>query len=147
MKKNNLWRTFVILFAVIFVVSGVFISCAPKEEEKAAVEKAEPAEKKVLLKVPICFATSLPGLGTSILELAEQLGKASGGSVVMKVYEPGKLVAPFEILDAVSEGKVNAGYFAAGYWEGKMPGISLFTAIPFGPALIGAGVLAAIIQL
>ena len=89
--------------------------------------------KKVLLKVPICFSTSLPGLGTSIVELAEQLKLASGGDIVMKVYEPGKLVAPFEILDAVASGKVNAGYYASGYWEGKMPGISLFTAVPFGP--------------
>jgi len=89
--------------------------------------------KKVLLKVPICFSTALPGLGTSIVELADQLKAASGGDVVMKIYEPGKLVAPFEILDAVAAGKVNAGYFAAGYWEGKMPGISLFTAVPFGP--------------
>ena len=90
-------------------------------------------DKKVLLKVPICFATVLPGLGTSIVELADQLKLASGGNITMKVYEPGKLVAPFEILDSVSAGKVNAGYYASGYWEGKMPGISLFTAIPFGP--------------
>jgi len=89
--------------------------------------------KKVLLKVPICFSTALPGLGDSIVELADQLNTASGGSIVMKVYEPGKLVAPFEILDAVSRGKVNAGYYASGYWEGKMPGISLFSAVPFGP--------------
>ncbi len=90
-------------------------------------------DKKILLKVPICFATVLPGLGTSIVELADSLKLASGGNITMKVYEPGKLVAPFEILDSVSAGKVNAGYYASGYWEGKMPGISLFTAIPFGP--------------
>jgi TRAP-type mannitol/chloroaromatic compound transport system substrate-binding protein len=95
---------------------------------------SEPAmAKRVLLKVPICFSTALPGLGDSIVELADQLKAASGGDIVMKVYEPGKLVAPFEILDAVSSGKVNAGYYASGYWEGKMPGISLFTAVPFGP--------------
>jgi TRAP-type mannitol/chloroaromatic compound transport system substrate-binding protein len=133
MKKNTLWKTFVILFAVVFAISSGFFGCAKKEEEKAVAEKAEPVEKKVLLKVPICFATSLPGLGDSIVELADSLKAASGGSIEMKVYEPGKLVAPFEILDAVSEGKVNAGYYASGYWEGKMPGISLFTAIPFGP--------------
>jgi len=136
MKKSTLLKSFIVLFVILFVVSGIFIGCAKKEEEKPMAEKAEevaPAEQKVLLKVPICFSTALPGLGTSIVELADQLKAASGGSVVMKIYEPGKLVAPFEILDAVAEGKVNAGYFAAGYWEGKMPGISLFTAVPFGP--------------
>jgi len=89
--------------------------------------------KKILLKVPICFATALPGLGSSIVDLANSLKAASGGNIVMKVYEPGKLVAPFEILDAVSKGKINAGYSASGYWIGKIPAAGFFTAVPFGP--------------
>ena len=89
--------------------------------------------KPILLKVPIAFATSLPGLGTPIVRVAEDLKTASGGSIKVKVYEPNKLVAPFEILDAVSSGKVNAGYTTAGYWAGKIPASPLFSAIPFGP--------------
>ncbi|MEM6945936.1 MAG: hypothetical protein AAF565_19505, partial [Pseudomonadota bacterium] len=57
----------------------------------------------------------------------------SGGTLRMKVYEPGKLVAPFEILDAVSSGKINSGYTTAGYWAGKIPAAPLFSAVPFGP--------------
>jgi len=91
------------------------------------------ADKKVLLKVPVAFSTNLPGLGTPMPRVAEQLDLVSGGKVKMKVYEPGKLVAPFEILDAVSSGKVNAGYTTAGYWAGKIPASPLFSAIPFGP--------------
>ena len=90
-------------------------------------------EKKILLKVPVCFATVLPGLGTTITWVADRLETASGGSMKMQVYEPGKLVAPFEILDAVSTGKVNAGYSTAGYWAGKIPASPFFTAVPFGP--------------
>jgi TRAP-type mannitol/chloroaromatic compound transport system substrate-binding protein len=117
MKKITLATIFIFLFVVAFSFST-----------------AQPVQaKKILLKVPICFATALPVLGSSILDLADSLKAASGGNIVMKVYEPGKLVAPFEILDAVAAGKINAGYYAAGYWEGKMPGISLFTAVPFGP--------------
>lgn len=90
-------------------------------------------EKKVLLKVPICFSTALPGLGSTIKWIEDRIDVASGGSVKMKVYEPGKLVAPFEILGAVSSGKVNAGYSISGYWEGKIPGASIFSTVPFGP--------------
>lgn len=90
-------------------------------------------EKKILLKVPIAFATALPGLGSTIVWMEERIETLSGGSLRMKVFEPGKLVAPFEILDAVSTGKVNAGYTTAGYWAGKIPAAPLFTAIPFGP--------------
>ncbi len=90
-------------------------------------------DKPVLLKVPICFATSLPGLGSTIKWIEDRISIASNGSVRMKVYEPGKLVAPFEILGAVSNKKVNAGYSISGYWEGKIPGSSIFSTVPFGP--------------
>ena len=51
----------------------------------------------------------------------------------MKVHEPKKLVAPFEILDAVSTGKINSGYSMAGCWRGKIPAAVLFSTVSFGP--------------
>ncbi len=95
--------------------------------------EAQAADKKILLKVPVAFATSLPGLGSPIPKVAEQVQLVSNNSIRMKVYEPGKLVAPFEILDAVSRGKINAGYTTAGYWAGKIPASPIFSAVPFGP--------------
>lgn len=94
-----------------------------------AVEAAD----KLLLKTPIAFSTSLPGLGSPIPRVADQLKLMSGGTLQMRVYEPGKLVPPFEILDAVSSGKINSGYTTAGYWAGKIPAAPLFSAVPFGP--------------
>ena len=91
------------------------------------------AKDKLLLKTPIAFSTALPGLGSPIPRVAEQVQVMSGGTLKMKVYEPGKLVPPFEILDAVSSGKVNSGYTTAGYWAGKIPAAPLFSAVPFGP--------------
>ena len=89
--------------------------------------------KPVLLKTPIAFATTLPGLGTTIKWIGDRIDTASNGSLKMRIYEPNKLVAPFEILDAVSSGKVNSGYTTAGYWAGKIPASPLFSAVPFGP--------------
>ncbi len=91
------------------------------------------AADKLLLKTPIAFATALPGLGSPIPRVAEQLDLMSGGTIKMKVYEPNKLVPPFEILDSVSTGKINSGYTTAGYWAGKIPAAPLFSAVPFGP--------------
>nr|VFK59765.1 MAG: TRAP-type mannitol/chloroaromatic compound transport system, substrate-binding protein [Candidatus Kentron sp. TC] len=89
--------------------------------------------KPILLKVPVGFSTKLPALGTPIVKIKDDLEKVSGGSIKIKIYEPNKLVAPFEVLNAVSSGKVNAGYSAATYWAGEMPAASLFSAFPFGP--------------
>jgi TRAP-type mannitol/chloroaromatic compound transport system substrate-binding protein len=91
------------------------------------------AKDKLLLKTPIAFATALPGLGSPIPRVAEQLKLMSGGTLRMKIYEPGKLVPPFEILGAVSSGKINSGYTTSGYWAGKIPAAPLFSAVPFGP--------------
>ena len=89
--------------------------------------------KPVLLKVPVAFSTKLPALGTPITRVSQTIKTMTSGAVKMKIYEPGKLVAPFEILDSVSSGKVNAGYTTAGYWAGKIPASVLFSAVPFGP--------------
>ena len=89
--------------------------------------------KPALLKVPVAFSTELPALGSPIKHVAKNISLVSNNSVRMKLYEPGKLVAPFEILDAVSSGKVNAGYSTSGYWAGKIPAAPLFSAVPFGP--------------
>jgi TRAP-type mannitol/chloroaromatic compound transport system substrate-binding protein len=64
--------------------------------------------------------------------VADTLTSASDGSVEVRVFEPGKLVPPFEILQAVSDGKVAAGYTWIGYDQGKVPAVPLFAAVPFG---------------
>jgi TRAP-type mannitol/chloroaromatic compound transport system substrate-binding protein len=119
MKK----RIFVTLFVFVFVtVLSAFSNPAMAAKDKP-----------VLLKVPVAFPTTLPGMGDGILYISDRVATLSDGSIKMKVYEPKKLVAPFEILDSVSTGKINAGYSTAGYWAGKIPAAPLFSAVPFGP--------------
>ncbi|ANG61918.1 C4-dicarboxylate ABC transporter [Marinobacterium aestuarii] len=110
------------------VISAIFTGSAFMVASPRAL-----AAEKILLKTPIAFATNLPALGTTITWVADRLDKVSDGNIRMKVYEPGKLVSPPEILDAVSSGKVNSGYATAGYWQGKIPAAALFSAVPFGP--------------
>ncbi|EAR60792.1 TRAP transporter substrate-binding protein [Neptuniibacter caesariensis] len=109
------------------------ISAAVVTAAVAGTTAPAQAADKLLLKTPIAFGSHLPALGTPIVWVADQLKLVSDGKVKMKIYEPGKLVSPKEILDAVSSGKVNSGYSTAGYWQGKMPAAALFSAVPFGP--------------
>jgi TRAP-type mannitol/chloroaromatic compound transport system substrate-binding protein len=100
----------------------------------AAVTLAAPqaGADTIRWKMPIAFASKLPGLGSPAPWVAEQLERASDGEVQVRVFEPGKLVPPFEILQAVSDGKVPAGYTWIGYDQGKVPAVPLFAAVPFG---------------
>ena len=66
-------------------------------------------------------------------DFANAVKVASDGSIIMEIHEPGVLVAPFEILDAASTGKIDAGFAASGYWQAKIPAAAFFCAIPFGP--------------
>lgn len=92
------------------------------------------AAKKVLLKMPVYVSTSLQGLGTTPKWLAEQVKAASGGDLRIKLYEPGKLVPPREILQAVHAGQVGAGFTTAGFNTGVLGmKASIFSAVPFGP--------------
>jgi TRAP-type mannitol/chloroaromatic compound transport system substrate-binding protein len=117
---------------VFLSVSMLVIGCT-KEVEVEKIVEVEKTVESIELKVPVAFGTNLPSLGDGILYIADRIEPLSGGSLSMTVYEPNKLVAPNEILDAVSTGKVNAGYATAGYWVGKMPASPLFSAVPFGP--------------
>jgi TRAP-type mannitol/chloroaromatic compound transport system substrate-binding protein len=87
---------------------------------------------KVRWKMPIAFASTFPGLGTPSQYVADQLKTISAGGVQVKIFEPGKLVPPFDILSAVSDGKVESGYTWIGYDAGKVPALPLFAAVPFG---------------
>jgi len=96
----------------------------------AAVDQA--SADQIRWKMPIAFASKLPGLGSPSQYVAKQLDAASGGDVQVRVFEPGKLVPPFDILQSVSDGKVAAGYTWIGYDQGKVPAVPLFAAVPFG---------------
>ena len=90
------------------------------------------AADKVRWKVPIAFPSTLPALGDTAPWVAEQLKMASGGNVQLKIFEPGKLVPPFQIMEAVKNKKLQAGYTWIGYDIGKIPALALLGAVPFG---------------
>lgn len=98
------------------------------------------AEKKIIIKLQTAYAEVLPALGEVLPFFKKLVEEASEGTLMVKVYAPGKLVPTFEIHEAVSTGKIDAGYTAPVYLAGKVPASELFTYIPFGcdaPAYIG----------
>ncbi|WP_420726123.1 TRAP transporter substrate-binding protein [Hwanghaeella sp. LZ110] len=75
-------------------------------------------------------------LGTAVNRFADKTREVSGNDLNFRVYEAGKLAPPLEVLDAVGNGSLDAGWSFAGYWAGKMPAAPLFGSIPFGPSPI-----------
>ena len=92
------------------------------------------AQDRVRWKLASTYPGSLPQLGTLGVRIEAQLEKISDGAIRLRFYEPGALVPPLEVFDAVSEGSVEAAWSTPGYWVGKIPSSPLFSAVPFGPA-------------
>ncbi len=95
---------------------------------------ASAADKPIKWKMAGTFASSLPQLGTLGKRLEAQIAKVSAGNIEIRFYEPGALVPPLEVFDAVSSGAVDAAFSTPGFWGGKVPALQVFAALPFGPA-------------
>lgn len=121
-------------FLCIFTIAGVALAqfgCGGKRSGGASTE----ASRNVSLKLVSSYNKDLPIIGESVVRFAERARLASAGSVDVRIFDPGELVPAMEVLDAVSAGKVEAGYSASGFWMGKLPASPLFSAVPFGPGL------------
>lgn len=93
---------------------------------------ASAGERTFKLKLCSSIPTKLP-LMNNLRWFVKQVKLITNGTVDFKLYEPGALVPPFEVQEAVSKGQIQAGWSASIYLSGKMPAASLFTSIPFGP--------------
>ena len=108
--------------AAAALIGAMAMTVAPQEAQA----------KKVRWAVPISFASTLTALGDTLPWVAERINEVSGGDITFEVFEPNKLVPALGIYDAVSEGKIDAGYSWMGYEQGKLPASALFGATPFG---------------
>ena len=102
--------------------------------QRAAAVPATDAEVAVAVRwrVPVAFATTLEVLGDNVLWVVDAVRRGSNGAIALEPYEPGEIVPAFNIVDAVREGKVQAGYTWLGYDQGKIPASPLLGAVPFG---------------
>jgi TRAP-type mannitol/chloroaromatic compound transport system substrate-binding protein len=122
------------LFAVLVAFSaGLIASLALRPPSRiAGSEGSHEQGRAVRWRLPVAFGTNLPGLGDNALFLSERVAAASGGRIEIEVFEPGELVPALAITEAVSAGKVEAGYTWVGYDEGRIPSSVLIGAVPFG---------------
>lgn len=90
--------------------------------------------KTVHLKMASAYASTLPQLGTLAKRLDRNIWRVSDGRLEIKFYEPGALVPPLEMFDAVRAGAIDAAFSTPGFWGNKIPALQLFAAVPFGPA-------------
>ena len=119
------------IFAGLVALIIIGGSCAPGPSPQGDV--MAPTSRPVQIKLASLWNTSAPIQGESLVHSIDRVAESSAGSIQIKIFNPGKLVASTEILDAVSNGKVDAGWSSPGFWMGKVPAAPLFSSVPFGP--------------
>ncbi len=73
-----------------------------------------------------------PGFGSAAKQLAAWIGRASNGRLRIEVHGGHERVAPFEVFDAVADGRAQMGHGAAHFWQGKAAAAPFFATVPFG---------------
>lgn len=92
------------------------------------------AEAPVHWKMASAVPSSVAILGTTAQGFTEKVAAISGGDFQIRFYEPGALVPPLEMFDAVASGAIDAAWAPPGFWAGKIKAAALFAAVPFGPS-------------
>jgi TRAP-type mannitol/chloroaromatic compound transport system substrate-binding protein len=123
--------------ALCATVSLLVVSCGERSpSEQAAPAQAQPrADQVVQLNMASVFPTSLTLLGEAAPKFAEKLKRASGGTLEVKVFEPGALVPGLESIQAVSKGSVATAWSSPGFFSGTDSAFAFFTTVPFGPGI------------
>ena len=115
--------------SILSTLAGVGMATALSLAPLSAAQ----ADDKFTLKTPTAFKTDLPVTGTSLTYFGDTLKNISGGTIRVKVFEPGELIPAFEIHQSVSDGQVQAGYTCSAYLGGSLKESIPFCTFPFSP--------------
>lgn len=108
---------------VSILLSMIFVTCA--------TSGAFAADPTINMRLAMGIPSKLPIIQI-VTDYAQNVELMSNGSIRMKIFEPGELVSPSEIHEAVSKGRIEAGWGTSAYISGKIPAAALFLATPFG---------------
>jgi TRAP-type mannitol/chloroaromatic compound transport system substrate-binding protein len=93
---------------------------------------AEAQSKRIVWKLQSTWPSGNL-LQLSVQELAKMVEQMSGGRLKWEVLPAGAIVGPFEVLEAVHRGVLDAAHGWPGYWAGKNSAAGLYGPPPGGP--------------
>lgn len=111
---------------------GAFVAGAAVAFSSAAMAQSA---QKVRINLASAFPTSLTLIGEAAPKLAKKVERISGGTLEIKVNEPGALVPALQAIQATSQGSVDAAWSNAGFYSSTDSAFNMFAAVPFGPGI------------
>jgi len=100
----------------------------------ATEEPPAPTEPETVhWRMTSAYTGSLPVLGELPKRIESAISQISDGQFEIKFHEPGTMVPPQDLFEAVRSGTIQAGFSSPALWAEKVPALQLFSSIPFGP--------------
>ena len=90
------------------------------------------AADRVDIAIVATWGRDFPGLGTGAQRFADRLTAMSDGRFNVQYFAAGERVGAFDSFDEVASGNAQIYHAADYYWKGKHPGWAYFTSVPFG---------------
>ncbi len=103
------------------------------ESSKIEEPVTSPEPDVIHWRMTSAYSSSLPVLGELPRRIEMSLARVSGNQFRMEFHEPGTLVPPEALFEAVRSGTIQAGFASPALWADKIPALQLFSSIPFGP--------------
>jgi TRAP-type mannitol/chloroaromatic compound transport system substrate-binding protein len=110
---------------------GLLAACGEATEGATTAQSAITGPR-VQWNVASSFPPSLDILHGAVERMAERISALTGGNFTFRVYAANEIVPALEVMDAVQQGSVEAGYTPSYYYRGKSEALSFDTAVPFG---------------
>ncbi|MEY3942605.1 MAG: hypothetical protein RLZZ133_295, partial [Pseudomonadota bacterium] len=126
-------RRKVLTGATAVAATAALAACGKKEEAGSAAPAVSTGGSTITLKMQGSW-----GANDIFSEMAQlyvnRVNEMAGGRLKIEYLPAGAVVKPFEIIDAVSKGVLDAGHHVSGYWYGKSKVASLFGTGPVNGA-------------
>lgn len=125
-------RDFVKKAALGAAGAGALASCSSEGESVGSNDQGLVSGPEVRWRLASSFPPSLDILHGAAVEVADRVSLMTGGRFTMRVFAAGEIVPALEVMDAVTQGTVHAGFTGDYYYIGKSPALAFGSAIPFG---------------
>jgi len=112
--------------------AGVLGACGGDTGSMVATADAAVQGPEVSWRLATSFPPSLDILHGAAERIAERVGALSGGRFRIRVYAAGEIVPALQVMDAVQQGTVQAGFTGGYYYVGKSPALAFDSTLPFG---------------
>jgi len=94
-----------------------------------AIAQSQPA---VTWRMQSSFPNSLDTIYGTMETFARYVSEATDGNFTIQTFKPGDIVGGLQVLDAVSNGTIDAGHTPTYFYFGREPALGFGTGVPFG---------------